>query len=124
MNESEPSLKCRNFLRRMSKVGNFRTHDELGGYLFLAKWLPALRWHELNLGPSVELGNHHSDVKGEVQVGTTRKSQSTNAEVWGGATRSSGEFSVMGKERRGCIFKRETSRNWGVISAMALGRYA
>ena len=99
-------------------MSNSMTHDELGGHLFLAKWPPALRWHELNPGLCVELGNHHPDVKGEIQVGITHKNQSTNAEGWDGATSSSDETSVMGVERRGCILKRESNRNWGTISAM------
>ena len=106
------------------KVSNFLTHDKLGGYLFLAKRHPALRWHELNLGLYAELGNHHSDTKGELQVRTTHKNQSTNAEVWGGATRSSDEIPVMGMERRGCTFRRTTCKNWKTKSALAFRRPA
>ena len=65
MNEDEPLMKCRKAKLR-SKMKNFALHDELGGNLYLAKWSPALRWHELYLGLCVELGNHHSDIKGEL----------------------------------------------------------
>ena len=72
----------------MSKMSKVLTHDELGGHLFLAKRLPALRWHELDLGLYAELGNHDSDAKGETQVGTTHERESTNAESWGGVVSS------------------------------------
>jgi len=51
------------------------------------------------------LGTCRSDVKGEVQVGSPHKGESTEAEHRGGAVRSRGEGSVMGLDRRGCVVR-------------------
>ena len=88
------------------------THDELGRHLFLAKWYPALRWHEPDLGFCVELGNHHSNAKGAAQGGKTLKSLSTEVEAWDRAVSISEDAPVMGVERRGRILTWKTSRNW------------
>ena len=88
------------------KVSKWVTHDELGGHLLLAKWHPTLRWHEPDLGFCVELGNHHSNAKGEAQEGITLESLSTDVEEWGRAVSISEEASVMVAERRGRILSR------------------
>ena len=49
------------------------------------------------------VGACRPDVKGETQVGSTHKNESTDAGHRGGLTRSSVEVSVMGMERRGWI---------------------
>lgn len=51
------------------------------------------------------VGTSRSDAKGEGQAGSPRKLESTDAEHWGGATRSSEEAAVMAVERRGCIVR-------------------
>ena len=82
MSANEPLMTRRNLFNWRPKVSNHATHDEFGGHLFLAKRHPTLRWHEPSLGLCAELGNHHSDAKGEIQVGPTHENQSTNAEEW------------------------------------------
>ena len=51
------------------------------------------------------LGTCRPDGKGETQVGGPHKGESTEAGHRGGVTRSSGEGSVMGLERRGDIVR-------------------
>ncbi len=49
------------------------------------------------------VGTYGSDVKGEIQVGSPRKDESTEAEHRGGVACISEEGPVMGLERRGDI---------------------
>ena len=49
------------------------------------------------------VGTCRPDAKGETQVGSTHKSESTDAGHGGGPTRTSVEVPVMGMERRGWI---------------------
>ena len=57
-------------------------------------------------------GTCRPDAKGEIQIGGPYEDESTDAGHRGGATRSSGEGSVMGLERRGCVVQlwREDNR--------------
>ncbi len=60
------------------------------------------RRHDLNTGFSTERENLASDVKGNEQVADTMR-KNTDAEVRGGAARSSDEALVMRVERRGSV---------------------
>ncbi len=51
------------------------------------------------------VGTGRSDAKGETQMGSPYKSESTEAEHRGGAACSRAEGSVRGLDRRGCIVR-------------------
>ena len=51
----------------------------------------------------MERENLFSDAKGQATSGSNREDESTEAELRGGAARSSDEGSVMGLERGGCV---------------------
>jgi hypothetical protein len=53
----------------------------------------------------VERGNLLPDAKGEVQVRSPRKNESTKVGNRGGTARNSEEIPVMGVERRGCVIQ-------------------
>lgn len=57
-------------------------------------------------------GTCRLDAKGEAQVGSPRKSQSTDAGHRGGAARSRVEGPVIGLDRRGCsiLLRRAANR--------------
>jgi hypothetical protein len=57
------------------------------------------------------VGTCGSDAKGETQMGSPSKSESTEAEHRGGAAHSRAEGSVMGLDRRGCIVWRYAVAN-------------
>ena len=57
------------------------------------------------------VGTCGSDAKGETQMGSPCKSESTEAEHRGGAAHSRAEGSVMGLDRRGCIVWRYSMAN-------------
>jgi len=57
------------------------------------------------------VGTCGSDAKGETQMGSPYKSESTEAEHRGGAAHSRAEGSVMGLDRRGCIVWRYSVAN-------------
>jgi hypothetical protein len=49
------------------------------------------------------VGTCRLDAKGDIQMGSPREDQSTEARHRDGATRSRVEGSVMGLDRRGCV---------------------
>jgi len=55
-------------------------------------------------GSCTERETCRSDAKGEVPSGQNREDESTDAEHRGGVARSRDEGSVMGLDRRGCVF--------------------
>ena len=71
MNASEPLKKCRKSLERDQKWGSIRPMTSLKETCLPIRRSSALRWHQLYLGLCGELGNHHPDVKGEIQARPT-----------------------------------------------------
>jgi hypothetical protein len=56
-------------------------------------------------------GTCRSDAKGEIQVASRRKGQSTEAEHRGGDVRSREEGPVMGLDRRGVVIRLDSADN-------------
>ena len=65
------------------------------------------------------LGTCRCDAKGDVQMGSPHKDQSTDAQHRGGAVRSRVESAVMALDRRGCGVQL-----WPVVNHQTMGRTA
>jgi hypothetical protein len=72
---------------------------------------PACRRREPQPGTRMERANLRFDAKGKATSGSNREGESTEAERRGGAARRSGEGSVMGLERGGCVVQPRPSAN-------------
>ena len=105
-NVSEPLMTCRKRRNDVKTGGVSLPRDQSGRRT--ADCPDGIR-HEggVNLVQALvwNMGTCRLDVKGEVQVGSPHKNQSTDARHRGGAARSSDESSVMGLERRGGVIQ-------------------
>ena len=106
-------MTCRKRIDDVETGGNSLTREESGGW---PDCCPDGIRHEggvtLNQAFMWNAGTCRPDAKGEIQIGGPYEDESTDAGHRGGATRSSGEGSVMGLERRGCVVQlwREDNR--------------
>ena len=104
MSASELLKTCRKGLDNVRTGGIFVTP---GGVWGMPVYCPHGVRHEGSmtvLWASVRnVGTGRSDVKGETQMGSPYKSESTDAEHRDGLPRSSREVPVMGMERRGQV---------------------
>lgn len=87
----------------MSKPGIIPTRDKQENNLSMLLRHPAYRWHELTTGFCKERAKLSSRCEGKTPSRCTFKGESTEARHGGRTTCSSGEFPVMGMERRGRI---------------------
>ena len=105
---SEPLMTCRKGRDDVRTGGSSLLRDKFGGR---PDYRPSGIRHKggvTTIRARVRnLGTCRSDAKGEVQVGSPRKDERTEAEHRGGATRSRGEGPVMGSDRRGCLIRLE-----------------
>jgi hypothetical protein len=103
---SEPLRTCRKSLGDVKTGGSFVNP---GGVWGIPVYCPHGVRHEGSMTlfwASVRnVGIGRSDAKGETQMGSPYKSESTDAEHRDGAACSRGEGSVMGLDRRGCIVR-------------------
>ena len=104
MSASELLKTCRKGLGDVKTGGIFVNP---GGVWGLPVYCPHGVRHEGSMtlfwAPVRNVGTGRSDAKGETQMGSPYKSESTDAEHRGGAACSRGEGAVMGLDRRGCI---------------------
>ncbi len=109
---SEPLTTCRKGLADVKTGGSLVTPGSVWGR-------PAYCPHGVRHKGGVTLiqalvwngGTCRSAVKGEAQVGSPHKGESTEAEHRGGAARSRGEGAVMGLDRRGGIVRGHAGAN-------------
>ena len=105
-NESELLMKCRKLLDDVKTGVSFLRREGSGGYPVYCpdgirhrgsvKLVQAFMWN---------MGTCRPDVKGEIQVGSPHKDESTDAGHRGGAARSSVEGAVMAVERRSGVIQ-------------------
>ena len=99
-------MKCRKLLDDVKTGVSFLHREGSGGY---PAYCPGGIRHRggVKLGQAFmwNMGTCRPDVKGEIQVGSPHKDESTDAGHRGGATRSSVEGAVMAVERRSGVIQ-------------------
>jgi len=108
-------MKCRKRMDDAETRGTSLTWDQSGG---CPDYCPDGIRHEggvtLHLAFAWNVGTCRPDDKGEIQVSGPHEDESTEAGHRGGATRSRGEGSESGLDRRGCVVRlsNEVNQQW------------
>jgi hypothetical protein len=101
---SEPSMKCRNRIRRCRNRGlTLPPGSARGNPEVCPSGIRHVDGAKLNQALVRNVRTCRSDAKGEVSSGQNREDESTDAEHRDGAARIRDEGSVMGLDRRGCV---------------------
>lgn len=99
-------MKCRKLINDVKTGVSFLRREESGGYpVYCPDGIRYRGGVKLVQAFMRNMGTCRFDVKGEIQVGSPHKNESTDAGHRGGTARSSVEGAVMAVEPRGSVIQ-------------------